>query len=137
VLELKDLKSHRERLIKIFEHVKRELDAIDLLIRGFDIWGADDAAKPVNHKRQGLPTKIMQIIEERPENWFKASEITDELITRGIRKERQRKNMRPSISNYLRQLADNGRLVRQNVGSEASPLYEYKISEQRAGEVDK
>ena len=137
MLDLSNLKSHRGSLLQIIEHTKRELEAVDLLIEGFRVRGADGTIDVTTRKRRGLPATILEIVQEKKGSWIKAGDVTSQLISRGIRSEAQRRSIRASVSGYLRELTDKGKLTRRNVGSAVSTVYEYKAVEQQMNFVEK
>jgi len=131
-LNINDLTEHEKRLNEIIEHAEKEREAIRLLIKGMRLRNSvlasgDEALAHSNgSKAPSIAQGVINQINHFEGKWFTVRVVTGNLIRMGIGNLKDEAKLRPVVANYLKKHFDNKVLERRNIGSEASPTYEYR-----------
>jgi hypothetical protein len=128
---IKDLKKMEKELMDQIFDLGERLKAVRLLLQNqvsteFSVNNSPSVSLTTKFTRKKtIPSALKETIEKITDEWFTANVVTDLLIQSGIRTERQRESLRPTVSTILRRLSETGELYRKNVGTPDKPVYEY------------
>ncbi|MEE9441645.1 MAG: hypothetical protein V3V99_03160 [candidate division Zixibacteria bacterium] len=124
LLSMQALIETEQKLRAIIDHAQQELEAVQLLIKGHELRSEEADS---GSKKQTLHQSMLYQIERFQGKWFTGRQITDRLISAGIRKETERARVQSILANYLKKLSDKGKLERKNVKPESQRgRFEYR-----------
>lgn len=132
-LHINDLVEYERKLDEIITHAEKEREAIRLLIKGIRMRGLVITPSPAEAVSSTNGVRIPQIsqgvvdqIDLLGNHWFTVRIITKILVQLGVGKGKSEQKLRPIVANYLKKHFDNNKVERRNIGSDASPIYEYR-----------
>ncbi len=125
-LNIQDLKRYEKKLMDMIEHTQKELAAVRVLIEGMAMRN-DIIHKGISYTiAPSIPKAVFETIRFFDHKWFTVRDIINRLIESGFRSPDYIMNQRPNISNYLSDLSEEGKLERENKGSETRPIFRYR-----------
>lgn len=112
LLNLSDLIETAQKLKSIIDHSQQELDAVQLLIKGMEMRSGE---QDNTHKKRSLFQDTIYQVDRFQGAWFTGRQITDNLITAGVRKSSDRTRLQSIVAHYLKKLYEQGKLDRENL----------------------